>query len=66
MRKHLHFVVQPVTAAVVARYGGMRSERLQARMLADGSEPGIADVERFCERARELFQVVTNPGGLCL
>ena len=37
-RKHLHFAVQPVTATVVARYGGLRSEQLQARMLAAGEE----------------------------
>jgi hypothetical protein len=28
-RKHLHIAVQPVTAAVVARYGGLRSEQLR-------------------------------------
>jgi ATP adenylyltransferase len=56
VRKHLHIAVQPVTAAVVARYGGLRSEQLQARMLAGGGEPDIADVERFCDQARELFR----------
>ena len=55
-RKHLHFAVQPVTAAVVARYGGLRSERLQAAMLASGDEPGAADVERFCDQARQAFR----------
>lgn len=30
-----HIAVQPVTAEVRARYGGFRSEQLQARMLAD-------------------------------
>jgi hypothetical protein len=59
-RKHLHFVVQPVTAAVVARYGGLRSERLQARMLASGTEPDIAEVERFCELAGELFGAIAR------
>jgi ATP adenylyltransferase len=61
-RKHLHFAVQPVTADVVARYGGLRSEQLQARMLARGDRPDVADVERFCERARELFWVIAGPG----
>jgi diadenosine tetraphosphate (Ap4A) HIT family hydrolase len=61
MRKHLHIVVQPVTAAVVARYGGVRSEQLQARMLASGDEPDIADIERFCDRARELFRRGATP-----
>ncbi len=55
-RKHLHIAVQPVTAAVVARHGGLRSEQLQARMLATGDQPGRVDVERFCERARALFR----------
>ena len=61
--KHLHFAVQPVTAAVVARYGGLRSERLQARMLASGDELDVAEVERFCERAGELFRAIGRPAG---
>jgi ATP adenylyltransferase len=59
-RKHLHFAVQPVTAAVLARYGGLRSEQLQARMLASGDEPDAAEVERFCERARGLFGAIAR------
>ncbi|MBB4787541.1 hypothetical protein [Streptomyces rapamycinicus] len=59
-RKHLHIAVQPVTAEVRARYGGLRSEQLQARMLADGDEPDVADVEQFCERARELFLAIAG------
>jgi ATP adenylyltransferase len=60
-RKHLHIAVQPATAAVVARYGDVRSEQLQARMLASGDEPAVADVERFCHKARELFGTLVNP-----
>jgi ATP adenylyltransferase len=59
-RKHLHIAVQPVTTALVARYGGARSEQLQARMLASGDEPAVADVERFCDKARELFRTLVN------
>jgi ATP adenylyltransferase len=59
-RKHLHIAVQPVTAAVVARHGGLRSEQLQARMLASGDEPDIADVKRFCDQARELFRTIST------
>ena len=59
-RKHLHIAVQPVTAAVVARYGGLRSEQLQARMLASGDEPDTGDIQRFCDRARALFQTITG------
>jgi hypothetical protein len=43
------------TDCLTLRYGGLRGERLQARMLADGDEPCTADVERFCGQARELF-----------
>jgi ATP adenylyltransferase len=57
-RKHLHFAVQPVTAALVAQYGGLRAEQLQAQMMTSGGEPGTADVERFCEQARQLFRVL--------
>jgi len=62
-RKHLHIAVQPITAAVVARYGGLRSEQLQARMLASGDEPDPADVQRFCDQARGLFPTITNTTG---
>ncbi|GIF75134.1 HIT family protein [Asanoa siamensis] len=54
-RRHLHFVVQPVTADLVAAHGGLRSERLQAAMLAAGVEPDPTEVERFCAAARARF-----------
>lgn len=60
VRKHLHIAVQPVTAAVVARYGGLRSEQLQAQMLASDDVSDPADVERFCHQAREMFQMITS------
>jgi hypothetical protein len=60
-RKHLHFVVQPVTAALVVQYGGLRSEQLQARIMASGEGPAVAEVERFCDQARALFLVI-RPG----
>ncbi|MFI2207793.1 hypothetical protein ACH47Z_45630 [Streptomyces sp. NPDC020192] len=59
-RKHLHITVQPVTAEVRARYGGLRSEQLRARMLADGHEPDFTEVEQFCGQARELFRAITD------
>jgi ATP adenylyltransferase len=62
-RKHLHIAVQPVTADLVARYGGVRSEQLQARMLASGDEPDAGDVKRFCEQARELFRALAAEAG---
>lgn len=60
-RTHLHFVVQPVTTALVERHGGLRSEQLQAAMFRDGADPDPAEVERFCRQARELF--ATWPDG---
>lgn len=54
-RKHLHFVVQPVTSEVVARFDGARSEQLQAAMLDAGVQPDRREVERFAERARGEF-----------
>jgi ATP adenylyltransferase len=45
----------------MARYGGLRSERLQARMLASGDEPDAAEVERFCDQARGLFRATARP-----
>jgi ATP adenylyltransferase len=65
-RRHLHFAVQPATAAVVARYGGLRGEQLQAKMLASGEEPDAAAVEGFCDQARGLFRAIRQGDGpLC-
>jgi ATP adenylyltransferase len=62
-RRHLHILVQPVTAALVAQYGGLRSEQLQARILAAGEPPDPAEVERFCADARQCFAArATEPG----
>jgi diadenosine tetraphosphate (Ap4A) HIT family hydrolase len=54
-RRHLHILVQPVTAALVAQYGGLRSEQLQARIMATGEPPDPTEVERFCAQARQQF-----------
>jgi diadenosine tetraphosphate (Ap4A) HIT family hydrolase len=54
-RRHLHILVQPVTAALVAQYGGLRSEQLQAKLMATGEPPDPGDVERFCADARQRF-----------
>ena len=55
LRKHLHFVVQPVTTALVERHGGLRSEQLQAVMFRSGTDPDPTEVEQFCRQARDLF-----------
>jgi len=39
-----------------------QAEQLQARMLASGDEPAVADVERFCARARGLFRTIISTG----
>lgn len=54
-RRHLHILVQPVTAALVAQYGGLRSEKLQVAVMTGGEPPDPADVERFCADARHRF-----------
>jgi len=54
-RRHLHILVQPVTSAVVAQYGGLRSEQLQARMLKTAEPLDATEVERFCVDARRRF-----------
>jgi ATP adenylyltransferase len=54
-RRHLHILVQPVTAALVAQYGGLRSEQLQVRIMTTGEPPDAAAVERLCAEARQRF-----------
>jgi diadenosine tetraphosphate (Ap4A) HIT family hydrolase len=54
-RRHLHILIQPVTAALVAQYGGLRSEQLQARLMTTADSPDPAEVERFCADARQRF-----------
>lgn len=55
-RKHLHFVVQPVTAEVRLAYGGLRTEQLQAAMLKTGQAPPAAQIEQFCDEARRHWR----------
>jgi ATP adenylyltransferase len=54
-RRHLHILVQPVTSAIVAQYGGLRSEQLQAKMLKTAEPLDATEVERFCVDARRQF-----------
>lgn len=54
-RRHLHMLVQPVTAALVAQYGGLRSEKLQVQIMTTGEPPDPAEIERFCADARPRF-----------
>lgn len=50
--RHLHWVVQPVTADLVEAHGGKRSEELQLAMFEAADHPNRADVEAFCAEAR--------------
>ncbi|HEX3482079.1 MAG TPA: hypothetical protein VHT91_43995 [Kofleriaceae bacterium] len=60
-RRHLHILVQPATTALVAQYGGLRSEQLQARLMTTAEPPDPAEVERFCADARQRF--AAGPSG---
>lgn len=62
-RRHLHILVQPVTAELVAQYGGLRSEQLQVKIMTTGEPPDPAEVERFCaEVRRHLAAGGSEPG----
>jgi len=52
---HIHWVVQPVTAASMAAHGGLHGARIQVEMFDRRVEPPLAEVEAFCERARSLL-----------
>jgi diadenosine tetraphosphate (Ap4A) HIT family hydrolase len=54
-RRHLHILVQPVTSALIAQYGGLRSERLQVKIMTTHEPPEPDEVERFCADARLRF-----------
>lgn len=53
--KHLHWVVQPVSEAVVRRHGGKRSEALQLAMFQAEEYPPDVEVVAFCVAARVAF-----------
>lgn len=48
---HIHFVVQPASAAIIEAYGA-RGPALQAAMFEHGSEPSSHEVEAFAAAAR--------------
>ena len=50
--KHLHWIIQPVSTETVRRFGGLRSEALQAAMFEAGEYPEDSAVEEFCAQAR--------------
>lgn len=52
---HIHWVVQPVTRALMDRYGVL-GPALQRSMFDERREPPLAEVELFAERARDTFE----------
>jgi diadenosine tetraphosphate (Ap4A) HIT family hydrolase len=54
-RDHVHFVVQPATAATIDQHGGAYGPALQTTMFESGSTPDAGAVEAFSERARTLW-----------
>jgi ATP adenylyltransferase len=62
-RRHLHILVQPVTTELVAHHGGLRSEKLQAQLMTAGEPPDIADIERFCDDARQRIALLRPAAG---
>ena len=51
---HVHFVLQPITTALVERFGA-RGTRLQMAMLEAGEWPDPGQVEIFATQARTAF-----------
>ncbi|MHB8468197.1 MAG: HIT family protein [Gaiellaceae bacterium] len=52
---HIHFVVQPVTDALLAAHGA-RGPALQAALFARGEPPDPEAAAAFAEQARDLLQ----------
>ena len=51
---HIHYVVQPATRELMARYGSY-GPNLQVAMFDAGIAPPEAEVEAFADRARSAF-----------
>lgn len=51
---HLHFVVQPVTRAVMARFDAF-GPALQMAIFREGAVPDESDVEAICEQLRTVL-----------
>jgi len=51
---HIHYVVQPVTASLMAKHGTY-GPRLQVTMFDEGEPPPVAAVDEFAEQARRRF-----------
>lgn len=51
---HIHFVVQPITRSVIARFDALGPD-LQTAMFRAGELPDPNEVERISERVRSAF-----------
>lgn len=51
---HIHYVVQPVTAAQLSEFG-MCGPSLQVAMFAEGDVPPESDIDEVADRARRAF-----------
>lgn len=58
---HIHYVVQPVDQAAMARHGS-HGPRLQALMFENDQPPDPAAVEEFALRARQRWNRVSSAG----
>ena len=52
---HVHFVVQPVTQALMDEHGGRHGVRLQVEMFDRGVDPDPVAAAAFAERARAAW-----------
>jgi diadenosine tetraphosphate (Ap4A) HIT family hydrolase len=52
---HIHFVVQPITSALLREHG-LHGPALQAAMFEAGEQPTPDDIATFAESARPLFR----------
>jgi diadenosine tetraphosphate (Ap4A) HIT family hydrolase len=56
---HIHYVVQPVTATLLATIGA-RGPNLQAAMFERNGALSLSEVEAFAVRARAAFLLITE------
>jgi diadenosine tetraphosphate (Ap4A) HIT family hydrolase len=50
--RHIHFVVQPITRALMEEHGGIHGPSLQKEMFRRRELPDPGEVERFADAAR--------------
>lgn len=58
---HIHYVIQPVSAADMERHG-VHGPKLQAAMFANDNQPDPGVVDEFSARARAMWDQSTPTG----